>query len=118
MAWPFAACSNRRYGMPAFRNISVPITIRCVGFISGKRTYGFWRSAKLKQFPVFRSCIPSFERLIGTVRRECLDQFLFWSASDLELKLFEFKEYYNKYRAHSALQGNTPSDTADGRSID
>src|SRR5262244_3433059 len=65
--------------------------------------------SEIKTVPYVPISHPFIERLIGTVRRECLDQFLFWSASDLELKLFEFKEYYNKYRAHSALQGNTPS---------
>jgi len=35
------------------------------------------------------------ERLIDTVRREYLDQLLFWTANDLERKLAEFKHYYN-----------------------
>ena len=74
--------------------------------------------SEIKTVPYVPISHPFIERLIGTVRRECLDQFLFWTASDLELKLSEFKEYYNKYRTHSALQGNTPSDTADGRTID
>ena len=30
------------------------------------------------------------ERLIGTIRGDCLDRTLFWTAADLELKLFEF----------------------------
>ena len=30
------------------------------------------------------------ERLIGTIRRECLDYSLFWTATDLELKLSAF----------------------------
>ena len=46
--------------------------------------------------------------MIGTVRRECLDQLLFWTSIDLELKLLSFKDYYNRYRAHSALKGQTP----------
>ena len=33
---------------------------------------------------------PIVERLIGTVRRECLDRMLFWTATDLEQKLSEF----------------------------
>jgi len=31
------------------------------------------------------------ERLIGTIRRECLNQLLFWTAADLEVKLSNFK---------------------------
>ena len=34
---------------------------------------------------------PFVERLIGTLRRECVDQLLFWSASDLEDKLVAFQ---------------------------
>jgi hypothetical protein len=34
---------------------------------------------------------PFVERLIGTIRRECLDRTLFWTAADLELKLLEFQ---------------------------
>jgi hypothetical protein len=33
------------------------------------------------------------ERLIGTVRRECLDRLVFWTAADLERKLLEFQHY-------------------------
>ena len=51
---------------------------------------------------------PFVERLIGTIRREYLDRILFWTAVDLETKLSEFKDYYNRHRAHTALQGKTP----------
>jgi putative transposase len=48
---------------------------------------------------------PFVERLIGTIRRECLDQLLFWTAADLEVKLSDFKSYYNGYRVHGSLEG-------------
>ncbi len=51
---------------------------------------------------------PFIERLVGTIRRECLDQSLFWTAADLELKLSAFKSYYNGYRTHQSLKGQTP----------
>jgi transposase InsO family protein len=51
---------------------------------------------------------PFIERLIETIRRECLDRLLFWTASDLEAKLGEFRRYYNRNRSHSALKGQTP----------
>jgi len=35
---------------------------------------------------------PFVERLIGTVRRECLDRTLFWTTADL-IKLLDFKNY-------------------------
>jgi putative transposase len=31
------------------------------------------------------------ERLIGTIRRECLDRTLFWTTADLEMKLLDFQ---------------------------
>jgi putative transposase len=34
---------------------------------------------------------PFVERLIGTIRRECLDQSLFWTTTDLEMKLIAFR---------------------------
>ena len=49
------------------------------------------------------------ERLIGTVRREFLDQTLFWNAVDLEKKLEVFLEYYNHGRVHASLKGDTPA---------
>ena len=51
---------------------------------------------------------PFVERLIGTIRREYLDQVFFWNAADLERKLDEFKTYFNQERTHSGLDGETP----------
>jgi hypothetical protein len=48
---------------------------------------------------------PFVERLIGTIRRECLDRTLFWTAADLEMKLLDFQRYYNGHRAHAGLEG-------------
>ena len=56
---------------------------------------------------------PFVERLIGTIRRECLDLTLFWTAADLEMKLFEFQRYANEYRAHAGLAGRPPTSIAD-----
>ena len=54
---------------------------------------------------------PFVERLIGTLRRECVDRMLIWSASDLEHKLVEFQDFYNAHRTHAALEGRTPVPT-------
>ena len=51
---------------------------------------------------------PFLERLIGTMRRECFDQVLFWNGRDLERKLAEFQAYYNAARSHALLEGHTP----------
>jgi hypothetical protein len=57
---------------------------------------------------------PFVERLIGTARREYLDQLFFWNAADLERKLELFRSYFNATRAHQGLEGDTPEEKADG----
>ena len=52
---------------------------------------------------------PFIERVIGTIRREYLDHTPFWNSLDLERKLGEFKDYYNNYRTHAALAGQSPA---------
>jgi transposase InsO family protein len=70
---------------------------------------------EIKTVPYAPWSHPFVERLIGTIRRECLDQLLFWTATDLEMKLIAFRDYYNGYRSHSGLNGETPIATADSR---
>ena len=60
---------------------------------------------------------PFIERLIGTIRRECLDRTLFWTALDLEAKLLDFQQYFNEHRTHSGLNGRTPETKADGHPL-
>jgi putative transposase len=55
---------------------------------------------------------PFVEGLIGTVRREYLDRAFFWSKTDLEQKLQQFKSYYNQVRVHQSLDGTTPDEKA------
>lgn len=65
---------------------------------------------EIKSIPYLPLSHPFVERLIGTIRREYLDQVLFWNASDLERKLETFRQYYNVHRIHTALDGVTPSE--------
>ena len=58
---------------------------------------------EVKTVPYVPLSHPFVERLIGTVRREYLDQVPFWSARDLERKLVSFQDYYNKDRVHRGL---------------
>ena len=51
---------------------------------------------------------PFVERLIGSVRRELLDQTLLLTATDLENTLRDYQSYYNEYRCHSSRDGATP----------
>jgi putative transposase len=62
----------------------------------------------IKTVPYAPLSHPFVERLIGTIRRECLDRTLFWTATDLENKLLDFQRYFNGHRAHAGLGGRTP----------
>jgi transposase InsO family protein len=64
--------------------------------------------AEIKTVPYVPLSHPFVERLIGTVRREYLDRTLFWTTVDLENKLLEFRDYFNSYRVHHSLEGQTP----------
>ena len=66
------------------------------------------RVAEVKSVPYVPMSHPFVERLIGTLRRECVDRMLFWSAADLEQKLTAFQDFYNVHRAHASLEGRTP----------
>ena len=66
---------------------------------------------EIKTVPYAPLSHPFVERLIGTIRREYLDQTLFWTAADLETKLLEFKNYYNEHHAHAGICGKTPGDS-------
>jgi hypothetical protein len=62
----------------------------------------------IKTVPYVLLSHPFVERLIGTIRREYLDQTLFWTAADLEEKLQIFQHYFNRHRPHSGLGGQLP----------
>ena len=68
---------------------------------------------EIKTVPYVPLSHPVVERLIGTIRRECLDRTLFWTAADLEMKLLDFKRYYNSHRTHAGLDGRTPDPSTD-----
>jgi len=67
---------------------------------------------EVKSVPYAPVSHPFIERLIGTVRREYLDQVFFWNAIDLRRKLDAFADYYNAHRVHRALGGTTPTQRA------
>jgi transposase InsO family protein len=48
------------------------------------------------------------ERLIGTVRRECLDRLLIFGEAHLRRVLASYAAYYNQLRTHLALGKDTP----------
>jgi transposase InsO family protein len=63
---------------------------------------------EIKTVPYVPLSHPFVERLIGTIRREFLDQTLFWTTADLEQKLRLFQDYFNRQRVHSGLGGRLP----------
>ena len=67
---------------------------------------------EIKTVPYAPVSHPFVERLIGTVRREYLDQVVFWNAADLARKLAAFAVYYNAHRVHRSLDGTTPAQLA------
>jgi hypothetical protein len=68
---------------------------------------------EIKTVPYVPLSHPFVERLIGTIRRECLDRTLFWTAADLETKLLDFQRYFNGHRTHAGLDGRTPEPSRD-----
>lgn len=63
---------------------------------------------EIKTVPGIALSHPYVERVIGTTRRECLDQVLFWTEHDLKRKLDAFQTYYNEQRGHDSLDGLPP----------
>jgi putative transposase len=51
---------------------------------------------------------PFVERVIGSIRRECLDHFLILSEAHLRRLLRAYVAYYNAARPHQSLDNNSP----------
>jgi transposase InsO family protein len=51
---------------------------------------------------------PYVERLIGSIRRECLDHVIFVGEAHLRRILTTYLAYYHEVRPHLALERNTP----------
>jgi hypothetical protein len=74
--------------------------------------------AEIKSLPHVPLSHPFVERLIGSVRRELLDQTLFWTATDLDNKLHNYQRYFNECRTHSGRDGVTPVETSGNTMVD
>jgi transposase InsO family protein len=82
-------------------------------------TYHRWRANvrildidELKTVPYTPNSHRFVERLIGSLRRELLDQVFFGDIVDLKRKLGAFQLYFNNARTHVSLDGNTPAETS------
>ena len=49
------------------------------------------------------------ERLIGSIRRECLDHIVVFGADHLRRSLAGYADYYNNARTHLSLNKDSPS---------
>jgi transposase InsO family protein len=57
------------------------------------------------------------ERLIGTLKRECLDHFLIFNQHQLKRIVSNFAEYYNQHRAHQGIEQRIPAQFNDPRPL-
>ena len=48
------------------------------------------------------------ERVIGSIRRECLDHLIVYNEASLYRHVKSFVEYYHETRTHLSLQKDTP----------
>ena len=48
------------------------------------------------------------ERLIGSIRRECLDYVVVFGERHLRYILLSYMKYYNEVRTHLSLEKDTP----------
>jgi len=55
---------------------------------------------------------PYVERLIGTLRRECLDHVIVLNASHLRRTLTDYLRYYHRWRTHLSLAMDAPESRA------
>ena len=55
---------------------------------------------------------PFVERLIGTLRRECLDHLIVWNERSLRRTLRRFVAYYHQWRPHLSLDKDAPNQRA------
>jgi transposase InsO family protein len=51
---------------------------------------------------------PFVERVIGSIRRECLDHVIVWNERSLRRHLQQYLAYYHRWRTHLALDKDAP----------
>jgi transposase InsO family protein len=74
-----------------------------------------WREMGIRGIPIpyeAPNAAAHIERLIGTLRRECLDRMLIWNERHLRRTLSEFIVWYNGGRVHQGLNGIPDPDPA------
>lgn len=72
---------------------------------------------EIKSLPHVPMSHPFVEQLIGSIRRELLDQALFLTSTDLETKLSGYQNYYNGHRCHLSRNESPPNLSGSARVI-
>src|SRR3982751_296432 len=75
------------------------------GVCGAGQSHGDQTSAVRPRSPWQRA---SVERLIGTIRRECLDHVIVFSEGSLRRTLIAYSAYYHDWRTHLALGKDAP----------
>src|SRR5215468_6941114 len=75
------------------------------GFVEQVKVMGIKQVLSAPRSPWQRAYI---ERVIGTIRRECLDHVIVFSEAGLSRHLRGFADYYHRSRTHLGLQKDTP----------
>jgi len=107
-------CSDKRFNGNLCRSISARTMILVSVLHQWQANLRVLEVTEIKTVPYTPLSHPFVERLIGTIRRECLDRTLFWTRADLEAKLLDFQHFYNGYRTHAGLEGQLPEPIVEG----
>jgi transposase InsO family protein len=74
-------------------------------FGSGKNQFGINEIVTVYRSPWQNGYV---ERLIGSIKRECLDHVIVLNESHLRTNLSDYVSYNNKYRTHLGLNKDSP----------
>ena len=80
-------------------------------------TYGKWFQQRVKNMGIEEVVIaprspwqnPFVERVIGSIRRECMDHVIVWNERHLLRVLRSYFDYYHDSRTHLSLERNAPN---------
>ena len=101
-----------------FGQLGKPVSVRLKGkLVSCRSSLDYWLANTMKiqgiPIPFFAPNASAFcERLIGTLRRECLDHMLIFNERRLNRVLHEYKDFYNHERYHQGI-GAIPDQAED-----
>ena len=90
------------------------LPVECGSTLSGPRLlrsragYGPWAFEQQRIARVCHWQNGYAERLIGTIRRECVDHLIVFGEAHLRRMLREYEAYYNGSRTHRALNHDAP----------